>query len=224
MTPSASGSPLFLTSRSDYHSLVLFRHIRQHLAAVQSQAVEDFYASAASKPGDEFHYMGLLWDCAFKAGIESTRAHSGPPSCPPIAAAALSSPKILPTPIRDFSALQSSTSKPFGSLRRRFRRRLRVLTSPQAVFPQAKKDSASKTPLPSCSSIISPQILHPVPISSPQPPQICNHPSQLPLVNPVSGSPPNESPSSISPSNRSSFIRRFRLRPRLPHWIRPPST
>ncbi|KIM35093.1 hypothetical protein M413DRAFT_32765 [Hebeloma cylindrosporum] len=129
MTPSAPGSPLFLTSRSDYHSLVLFHHIHQHLAAAQPGSVEIFCTSAASKPEDEFHYLGLLWDCAYKAGIASTSAHPNTASPPPVAVTLPTSPKILLTPIsftRDLSALQPSTRKPFGSLHRRFRHRLQV--------------------------------------------------------------------------------------------------
>jgi hypothetical protein len=196
MTPDSV--PFFLTNRSDYHSVILFRHIRQSLAAAQHPTVELFCANAASKPEDEFHYLGLLWNCAFKAGIAFTGAHSGPPSPPPVMSACPSSPKILPPPARDLSALRPSTSKPFGSLRRRFHRRLQVSAPAQKPYP--------------------------APIPSPQPPQIRDHPSQLPSIISVPGSLPNEFPSSIIPSNRSSFIRRFRLRPKLPHWIRPPSS
>src|SRR5258708_2709436 len=38
----SSSTPVFLTNRSDYHSLVLFRHIRQQLIAAQTRAVEIF--------------------------------------------------------------------------------------------------------------------------------------------------------------------------------------
>lgn len=138
----SSFTPVFRTNRSDYDSLVLFRHFRQSLLAAQTKTVKAFCIVAASKPGTEFHYLGLLWDCAFKAGIASPGAHSEPTSLPPVTATtstSLTSPEILPTSICDFSALQPSTKRPFGSLYRRFRCRLQVPAPVQIPLLQTEK-------------------------------------------------------------------------------------
>jgi hypothetical protein len=254
-----SSAPVFLTNRSDYHHLVLFRHIRQQLAAMQTGAVKIFCADAASKPENEFHYLGLLWNCAFQAGIASMgahsepapppsitaapiSAHSEPTSLPPVAGAISTSPtssKILPTPIRDFSALRPSTRKPFGSLHRRFRRRLQIPAPVQILLLQTEKVPPSLDPFVSPLAPVSPQSSHSAPVL-PQPPYLSHIPppqplrtraylSQLPAAIPISHFLPDEPPSNVYPSNvnvlglsmrRSSW---FRLKPKLSHWIQLPS-
>ncbi|KDR78683.1 hypothetical protein GALMADRAFT_244181 [Galerina marginata CBS 339.88] len=201
----SSSTPRFLTSRSDYNDIVLFRHIRQSLAAAQTETVEAFCTVAASKPGSEFHYLGLLWNCAFKAGIASTGAHLEPTTLPsplvppsssptmattllPVVAATLA-PKISPSLsafTRDFSALRSNSQKPFGSLQYRFRRcsgpknRLPALIAPrqitQSVCLPLESTQSHSTAVPP------PEPSSPAHIISPHPPHpICVPSLQIPI-------------------------------------------
>ncbi|KDR72048.1 hypothetical protein GALMADRAFT_143390 [Galerina marginata CBS 339.88] len=244
----SASTPRFLTSRSDYNNIILFRHIRQSLAAAQTDTVEAFCTVAASKPGTEFHYLGLLWDCAFKAGIASMGAHSKSFTCPPTPVMAPSSPKIsaLRQPFaRDFSVLRSGSKKPFGSLHQRFRR-----------FSQMQKQSATvlAAPIPienlhpPSNSFLS-HDSHPVQVSpqsplesyespnptcapSPETPiaQECQMPSPPIISVSISESLPRNPPSdfySSSSITSRSFIRQpswFRLRSKIPQWIRARST
>jgi len=226
-----SSAPVFLTNRSDYHHLVLFCHIQQQLAAMQTRAVKIFCADVASKPKNEFHYLGPLWNCTFQAGIASmgahsdlvsppsftatsTFSHSKPSSLPLVAATTSTSPtssKILPTPIHDFSALRSSARKPFSSLHRRFRHHLQVPAPVQILLLQTEKVPPSLDPFVSPLAPVSPRSSHSTPIL-PQPPYLSHIPvpqplrthtylSQLPATIPISHFLPDEPPSNFYPSN-----------------------
>ena len=202
------------------------------LAAQPAVALTD----AASKPENEFHYLGLLWNCAFQAGIASMGAHSKSASPPSITATPISAhsetptsfpvvtvnptpPTIQSTPTCDVSALQLSTWKPFGSLHRHFRRCLQVSTPVSISVREPLPLSHSLSP----SAPVSPQLSYPPPnppLPSPLVPHYHFHP---PAVTPVSHFPPNEHPSKLlgSFTHRPSW---FSLKPKIPHWIRSPSS
>ena len=168
--------PVFLTNQLDYHSLVLFHHIRQQLAAAQTGAIKSFCTDAASKPENKFHYLGLLWNWAFQAGIASMGAHSKSASPPSITATPISAysetptsfpvvtvnptpPTIQSTPTRNVPALQPSTWKPFGSLHRRFCCCLQVSTPVSISVREPLPLSHSLSP----SASVSPQLSYPPP-------------------------------------------------------------
>ncbi|KDR79762.1 hypothetical protein GALMADRAFT_136372 [Galerina marginata CBS 339.88] len=245
MSPSAS---IFLTNRSDYNSLVLFRHFGQILAAAQTDAIEQFCIAAASKPGTELHYFGLLWNCAFKAGIASAGAHLESTALDPPDVAA-TAPKISPPSLftRDLSALQSSSPKPFGSLHHRFHRRAQTAkrsASVPTVMLQADNvspppESSQPCPIP----VLSPQPPHSARVPSSQPPysacvlssqipQICEilTRSSTPTFTPVFHSVSDTLPSTIDTSStRTSRTFGQRLswpsrRPKLLRWLRAPIT
>ena len=211
-----SSSPIFLTNQSDYNSLVLFRHVCQSLAATQTGTVEAFCTVAASKPGTEFHYLGLLWDCAFKAGMG---AHSEPITHPPTTTTASSPPKfsVLPQSFtRDFSVLCSGSEKPVSTLRRRFRRPSRMQKQSAPVLTVPLQTEISHPP----SDSFRP---HPIPVpplitSTPTSPH--SEPTSLPPVaaNPTSPEvqpTPTRDFSALRPSTRKPFgslHRRFRRR------------
>ncbi|KDR76800.1 hypothetical protein GALMADRAFT_247124 [Galerina marginata CBS 339.88] len=223
----SSSTPRFLTSRSDYNDIVLFRHIRQSLAAVQTEIVEAFCTIAASKPGSEFHYLGLLWNCAFKAGIASMGAHSEPFTRPmPVAASSSLKTSVPPQSFtRDFSVLRSSCKKPFGSLRQRFRRssQMQKQSAPVLAAPlqREKSDppSDSFAPVPPLQSLLESSIE----LYSPETPSYQTPPTVLP-DNPCSTICP-----SITSTSRDSrpSIRCpswFSLKPKISRWIRSPSS
>ena len=66
---------------------------------LQTRIVEAFCTIAASKPGTEFHYLSLLWDCTLQGwySIHGSpfRAHQ----TPPIPVTASSSPKFESAPL-----------------------------------------------------------------------------------------------------------------------------
>ena len=230
-------TPVFLTNRSDYHSLVLFRHIRQQLIAAQTGAVKIICSDAASKPENEFHYLGLLWNCAFKAGIASMGVHSKPASLlSPSVITAPISPKILPVPTCDLSVLQPSTGKPFGSLHCRFCHHLQVPAPVQIVLLQTEKVPVPVQVALSLDSFLSypehcpPCLPSPSSIPLHQPPDIHRDYSELPVMIPLSHLPPDKPPLKAYLSNEGqsasgSSVHQplwFSLRPKIPCWIQLP--
>ncbi|KDR67415.1 hypothetical protein GALMADRAFT_258370 [Galerina marginata CBS 339.88] len=244
MSPSAS---IFLTKRSDYDSLILFRHFGQILAAAQTDAIEQFCTAAASKPGTELHYFGLLWNCAFKAGIASTGAQ--------LESAALEPPVVAATPpnfsppsstfTRDLSALQSSSQKPFGSLQHRFRRRAqtekRSARVPTVIIQEDSLSPPSESSQPCPIPVPSPQPPHSACVPTSQPPysvrvpsskipRSCDIPSPTPTFTPifhfVSDTPLSIIDTSSTCTSRSFVQRLSRLshKTKLLSWVRAPLT
>ncbi|KDR79781.1 hypothetical protein GALMADRAFT_241858 [Galerina marginata CBS 339.88] len=243
----SSSSAFFISNKSDYHSVVLLRHFKQTLAVDESDTVERFCAAASSKPGTEFHYLGLLWDCAFKAGIASTGAQ--------LEFAALEPPVVAATPpnfsppsstfTRDLSALQSSSQKPFGSLQHRFRRRAQtekrsarvptVIIQADSLSPPSESSQPCPVPVPSpqpphSARVPSSQPPYSVRVPSSQIPRSCDIPSPTPTFTPifhfVSDTPLSIIDTSSTCTSRSFVQRLSRLshKTKLLSWVRAPLT
>jgi len=102
-------------------------------------------------------------------------AHSEPTFLPAVAANP-TSPEIIPTPTREFSALRPSTQKSFGSLHHRFRHCLQIPLAPvQIPHLQTEKVPPLVEPIMSPLAPVSPRSSYSSPIL-PQPPS----PSRIP--------------------------------------------